>query len=222
MGLIQLLVKHPEVRRFLHEGDVWRRGQERKRLGIQLSAEDGSEVFLGRHLERHVRGQGQGPVCFWHEWGDDRPKFAEEYRRAQESRLAGGLRDLPGRDQRLLAIPGNKAGGYEEHQHYRLPLAGGRVCGKRRDLCEFGEVAAVEVCCTAASRSGQGRPGDPGANIPESPRAVSEGGGQVPRSDTERIVEIYNANQSVAVRGGQRDKRQGAGRRNGRRYRASD
>ena len=105
MGLVQLLVEHAEVRRVVPQGDVRRRRHEGKRLGVPLPAQDRPQVLLGRDLGRHVPRQRQRHVRLRHERRRRSvPNSQKEHRRAEESRLAGGLRDLSRRDQRVLEI----------------------------------------------------------------------------------------------------------------------
>ena len=52
-------------------------------------------------------GQVKGALRLRHERRDDRPRFAEEHRGAEEGRFPGGLRDLSRRDQRVLGGPGH-------------------------------------------------------------------------------------------------------------------
>ncbi len=55
LGFVQLLVEHAEVRSLVSESDVRPRCHEGKRLGLRLPAQDRPQLFLGQHLERHVR-----------------------------------------------------------------------------------------------------------------------------------------------------------------------
>ncbi len=80
VGIIQLLVEHAEVHRLISQGDVWQLGHQRKRLRLQLPAQDRPQVLLGRKLERHVRRQGKGILRLRHEWCHDRPRHQEEHR----------------------------------------------------------------------------------------------------------------------------------------------
>ena len=107
VGVVQLLVEHAEVRRLVAQGDVRRCREEGERLGLPLSAQDRPQIFLGRDLGRHVPRHRQGPAGLRHERRGHRPEFAEEHRRAEEGRLAGGLRDLSRRDQRILEVAGH-------------------------------------------------------------------------------------------------------------------
>ena len=70
--------------------------------------------------------QGQGPVRLRHERRRDRAELAEEHRGAEEGRVAGGLRDLSRRDQRVLASAGHHADEMKKIKTtvYRLPGAG--------------------------------------------------------------------------------------------------
>ena len=144
VGFVQLLVEHAQVRRVVPEGDVRRRRHQGERLGLQLSPQGGPALFLRRNLGRHVQRQGQGPVRLRHERRDDRPRLAEEYRCLEEGRLAGGLRDLSRRDQRVLEVSRHHAGGDEEDQHHRLSPAGRRLRRERRHLRQLGALAAME------------------------------------------------------------------------------
>ena len=103
------------------------------------------------YLGRHVRGQGQRPARLRHERRRHRPEFAEEHRRAEESRLAGGLRHLSRRDQRLLEVARHHPGGDEEHQHRGLSPARRGLRGERRNIRQFGALAAMEVGGRAAA-----------------------------------------------------------------------
>ena len=51
---------------------VWPGRNQGERLGIQLSAQDRPQLFVGEHLERHVRRQGERHVRLRHERRDDR------------------------------------------------------------------------------------------------------------------------------------------------------
>ena len=104
LGFVQLLVQYPQVRGLVPQGDVRRRRQEGERLGLPLPAQDRSQLLLGRDLGQHVPGPHQGTVGLRHERRGHRSQRAEEYRRAQEGRLAGGLRNLSRRDQRILEV----------------------------------------------------------------------------------------------------------------------
>jgi hypothetical protein len=151
MGLVQLLVEHAEVRRFLPESDVRRRRQEGKRLGIRLPAENRSRIFLD-HIWDDMYGQVKGLLAFGMN-GVHRSQFAQEYRRAQEGRVAGRLRHLSRRDQRLLAIPRHHARGDEEDQDRGLPPARRGLRRKRRNLRQLGALAAMEMGRRAATRA---------------------------------------------------------------------
>ena len=76
------------------------------------------------------KGQDQGDVRLRHERRGHRSGLAEEHRGAEEGRLAGGRRDLSGRDQRVLEVAGDYPGRYEADQHHRLPAA---LRGVRRE-----------------------------------------------------------------------------------------
>ena len=78
----------------LAEGVLRTGSHQRKRLCLPLSSQDRPQLFLGQHLERHVRRQSQRPLRLWHERRHDRPRFEQEYRRPEKGRLAGGLRNL--------------------------------------------------------------------------------------------------------------------------------
>ena len=79
LGFVQLLVEHSQVRGLVPQGDVWARRDQRKRLGVSLPAEDRPQLFLGQHLERHVRRQSERHFRFRHERRDDWSRLAEEY-----------------------------------------------------------------------------------------------------------------------------------------------
>ena len=58
-------------------------------------------------LDDMYAGSIKGLLAFGMNARPDRPQFAEEHRRAQEAGLAGRRRDLPGRDERVLARAGH-------------------------------------------------------------------------------------------------------------------
>ncbi len=151
MGLFQLLVEHAQVRRLLPEGDVRRRRHRGERLGLPLSAEGGPQLLLDPALGQHVQGQGQGDVRLRHERRGHRSGLAEEHRGAEEGRLAGGRRDLSGRDQRVLEVAGDHPGRDEADQHHRLPapLRGVRREGRLDD--QLVALGAVEERRAAAA-----------------------------------------------------------------------
>ena len=98
----------------------------------------------GRRSGTTCTAGNQRPVRLRHERRRDRPELAEEHRRAEESRLAGRLRDLSRRDQRVLASARHHAGGDEADQHDGLPPARRRLRRKGRHLRQLGALAAVE------------------------------------------------------------------------------
>ncbi len=142
-------------------------------FAFQLSAQDRPQLLLGEYLERHVRGQGQGHIRLRHERRDDRPRLAEKYRRPEESRLAGGLRNLSRRDQRVLARTGHHSRRHEEDQYHGLSPAGRGFRREGWNLRKFCPLAAVEECRRAAPRASPVGSGDPGDNLSQSSRTVS-------------------------------------------------
>ena len=121
-------------------------------------------------------GNVKGLFAFGMNGVADRPELAEEHRGAEEGRLAGRRRDLSGRDERVLACAGHDAGRDEEDPDDRLPAAVRRVRRKGRHVRQLGALAAVEERRAAAARRCAARSGHPRADLPEGPRAVSEGG----------------------------------------------
>ena len=91
----------------------------------------GSQLFVDAHLGRHVQRQGEGHVRLRHERRDDRAGHQQEYQRAEESRLAGGGRNLSGRDQRILESAGNHCRRKEEHQDDGVPACPARASPKK-------------------------------------------------------------------------------------------
>jgi len=79
LGLVQLLLEYSEVCGLASESDVWSGGNEGKRFRVSLSAEGRPQLFLGKHLERHVRRQSERHVRLRHERRNDRPGFTEKY-----------------------------------------------------------------------------------------------------------------------------------------------
>ena len=56
-----------------------------------------------------------------------------------------------------------------------IPPAGRGLCGKGRNVCQLGALAAVEGRGPAPAARLQARPGNPGAHFPQRARTVSEG-----------------------------------------------
>ena len=104
VGVHELLGEHAEVRRLAAQGALRRRRAEGERLGVPLSAEARAQALLDRDLGRHVPRHHQGHVRVRHERSRHRSELAKEYRRPEEGRLAGGVRNLSGRNQRVLEI----------------------------------------------------------------------------------------------------------------------
>ena len=138
------------------------------------------------------------------------PEFEEEHRRAEESRLAGRLRNLSRRDQRVLESARHHARRDEEDQHDGLPAAGRGLRREGRHVRQLGALAAVEERRGAASRRLQARSGDSGAHLSEGPRALSEGRRQVPRSDPETLA---GATRIRTIRRSPRSRRRSTARR---------
>ena len=153
VGLVQLLVEHAEVRGLVPEGDVRRRGDEGERLGLPLSAEDRPQVLLdARSGTTCTTASVKGLFAFGMNGVADRPELAEEHRRAEEGRLAGGRRDLSGRDQRVLEVAGHHARGDEEDPDDGLPPAVRGLRGEGRHVRQLRALAAVEERRAAAAR----------------------------------------------------------------------
>src|SRR4029077_9169211 len=96
VGFVQLLWQYAEIRGQLSEGPLWRRGHETKRLGLRLSAESGSQLFVGADVGRHVQRQHQRHAGLWDERRSDWSQFKEKYRRAEKSGFPGGGGNLSG------------------------------------------------------------------------------------------------------------------------------
>ncbi len=94
VGFVQLLVEHFEVCGVVPQSDVRSCGYQRERLRISLFTKDRPQLFVGEHLERHVRRQDQRHLRLRHERRDDRSGLPEKHRRLEKGRLAGGLRNL--------------------------------------------------------------------------------------------------------------------------------
>src|SRR5713226_5101568 len=77
VGFVQLLEQHAEIRGQFSEGPLWRRGYETKRLGVRLSAESGSQLFMGAALGRHVQRRRQRHAGFRDERRGNRSRFQE-------------------------------------------------------------------------------------------------------------------------------------------------
>ena len=126
--------------------------QQGERLGLPLPAEDRAQALLDRNLGRHVPRHHQGPVRLRHERRRHRSQLAEEYRRAEEGRLAGGLRNLSRRNQRVLEIARHHHRGDEAHSDHGLPPARRGLRGEGRHLRQLGALAAMEERRAAAAR----------------------------------------------------------------------
>ena len=111
------------------------------------------------------RGKRQRPDGVRHERRGHRAEFAEEHRRAEESRVAGGLRHLSRRDQRLLEIARHHAGRDEEHQDGSVSAARRGLRGKRRNVRQFGALAAMEMGRGADAGRCQTRSGNSRADL---------------------------------------------------------
>ena len=76
-------------------------------------------------------GKVKGLLDLRHERRRDRPELAEEHRRAEEGRLAGGLRDLSRRDQRVLECAGHHARRDEDRSRRRSTACPARASPRR-------------------------------------------------------------------------------------------
>src|SRR5271154_4828350 len=121
MGFVELLFEHAELHGVAAEGVLWRRGKEGKRLRLRLSAEDRPQLLVDTDLGSHVPRRHEGHVRLRDEWRDDWTRHAKEYRRAEESRLARRGRNLPGRNERILACSGHFERRAAEHQNNGVP-----------------------------------------------------------------------------------------------------
>ena len=95
------------------------------------------------------------------------PEFAEEHRRAEEGRLAGGLRDLSRRDQRVLEVARHHRRGDEEASTttvYRLPGAG--FAEKDGTFVNSARWLQWKNAALPPPGRGEARSGDPGAHLP--------------------------------------------------------
>jgi hypothetical protein len=86
----------------------------------------------------------------------------------------------PGRDQRVLEISRHHARPDEADPHHGLSASRRGLRGKGRHLRQLRALAAMEERRRAATWLGEIGPGDPGADLPEGARTVSERGWQVP------------------------------------------
>src|SRR5207302_1292434 len=79
VGFVQLLWQHPEIRGQLSESSFWGRGHETKRLGVRLSAEGGSQLFLGADVGQHVQRDCERHAGRWDERSSDRSRLQEKH-----------------------------------------------------------------------------------------------------------------------------------------------
>jgi formate dehydrogenase major subunit len=121
------------------------------------------------------RGKVKGLLAFGAERRVHRSEFPQEHRGAEEGGVAGGVRDLSGRDQRVLEISWHHKRGDGEDPDHGIPPAGRGLCGKGRNVCQLGALAAVEGRSPAPAARLQARPGNPGAHFPQRARTVSKG-----------------------------------------------
>ena len=96
MGFVELLVEHAQVRGFVLKSMYGDAATKENDWAFDYLPKVDREYSWVAHLGRHVPGQSQRPDRVRHERRRHRPQFAEEHRRAEESRLAGGLRHLSG------------------------------------------------------------------------------------------------------------------------------
>ena len=134
------------------------------------------------------RGKLKGVIAFGMNSVAIGPNSEQEHRRAEEGRLAGGLRYLSRRNQRFLEIPRHYPRGDEEHQDGSLSPAGRRVRRKGRHFRQFRALAAMEVGGGSASRRGEARSGNSRAHLPESSRTLSQRRRRVPGSDSQSDI----------------------------------
>src|ERR1700685_578381 len=99
MGFDELLREHAEIHGVVAQVVVWRRSYEGKRIWFRLSAETRTRLLVDTYLGRHVQRKDQGHVGLRNEWGNDWPGHEQEHQCPEKSRLAGGGRNLRGRDQ---------------------------------------------------------------------------------------------------------------------------
>ena len=158
-------------------------------------------------------GQIKGMFAFGMNGVPDRPELAEEHRRAEEGRLAGGLRNLSRRDQRVLALAGHHCRRDEDDSDDGLSSAVRRLRREGRHLRQLGALAAMEEHRGAAARA---RPG----SIRKSWRGFSckvrelyqKEGGAFPDPILNCSLELHRSAESVARRGREGDQRPGARR----------
>ena len=110
----------------LPEGDVRRRGHERKRFRLRLSAESRPRLLLDAHLGRHVQRQDQGHVRLRHERRDDRAGHQKNIDALKKADWLVVGEIYPDETSEFWRAPGITA---EEQKNiqttvYRLPCAG--------------------------------------------------------------------------------------------------
>ena len=133
----------------------------------------------------------------------------------KKARLAGRRRDLPGRDERVLARAGHDGRGHEGDSDHGLSAAVRGVCREGRHVRELRALAPVEERRAAAAGRRAPRSGHPRADLLERARPLSEGRRQVPRSDSQPALAVHAATEPGAAGGRSRDQRAGARRHHG-------
>ncbi len=161
-----------EIRGQLSESPLWRRGHETKRVGLRLSAESGSQLFVGADVGRHVQRVCERHACLWDERRGDRSQLKEKHRRAEKSGLAGSRRDLSRRDQRVLEVARDHHGRDETDSDHGVSSALRGFCRERRFVHQFRALVAMGKYRSANARRCPAGPGHRGANFLEDPRAV--------------------------------------------------
>src|ERR1700687_2333434 len=172
VGFVQLLEQHAEIRSQFFEGPLWRRGHKTKRMGVRLSAESGSQLFVGAVVGRYVQRHRERHVGLWDERRSDRSQFQEKYRRTEKGGLAGSRRDLSRRNQRILEIAGHHARRDEADSNDRVSFALRGICRKSRLLHPIRRPACREELRLAGAPKISARPGGRSRNFSEGPRTL--------------------------------------------------
>ena len=167
VGFVQLLVEYAEIRRFLSQSAVRRRGEKGKRLGVSLPAESGSRLFLDPHLGRHVSRKGQRNARVRHERRLHRSRFAKKYRRSQESRIGwSSARFIPDETSEFWRSPGITPEEMKTINTDRLSSPLRRIRREGRHVHQLGPLVGLEGRRRAAAGRVPARSGHPGANFP--------------------------------------------------------
>ncbi len=193
LGVVQLLVQYPQVRRLSPQSFVRRRRQERERLGVCVPAKSGSRILLGHIWDDMYRGQVKGLLAFGMNGVAIGPNAQKNIDALKKADWLVVCDIYPDETSDFWRVSGHHARRDEEDQDRGLSPARRGLRREGRHIRQLGSLAAMEVGRSASSRRRQARSGNPGANFPESSRAVPERRRQVPGPHSEPHLELHRS-----------------------------